>query len=165
MPSKRRYSLKTKEARQVLVDASSITKLNLEEIFGSKANVEVVESEVDFIYVIGGKPLLFKAGDNILPTLQFVEFVKAAPKIIVDMGAVPFVCKGATIMAPGIVRMEGEFIKGDLVAVLDVKYGKTLALGEALIDAEIASKTKKGPIAKTLHYVGDKIWELTKTLE
>jgi PUA domain protein len=165
MPIKqRRYALKTKEAKQILTEASTNLKLDLETLFGSKANVEVVGSEVGLIYLIGGKPLLFKADDKILPTLHFAEFTAAAPKIVVDMGAVPHVCKGATVMAPGIVRVEGEFDKGDLVLVADIKHGKALALGESLMDAQTARQTKKGPVAKTLHYVSDKIWETTKTL-
>jgi len=165
MPTKqRRYTLKTKEAKQILTEASTSLKLDLETLFGSKANVEVVGSEVGLIYLIGGRPLLFKTDDKILPTLHFTEFAAAAPKIVVDMGAVPYVCKGATVMAPGIVRIEGEFSKGDLVLVVDMKHGKALALGESLMDAQTARQTKKGPVVKTLHYVGDKIWDYTKTL-
>ncbi len=60
MPTKqRRYSVKTKEAKQILNEASASTKLDLEALFGGKATVEVVESEVGFIYLIGGKSLLF----------------------------------------------------------------------------------------------------------
>ena len=165
MPIKqRRYALKTKEAKQILTEASTSLKLPLETLFGGKANVEVVESEAVLIYLIGGKPLLFKADDKILPTLHFTEFTAAAPKIVVDMGAVPYVCKGATVIAPGIARIEGEFGKGDLVLVVDMKHGKALALGESLMDAETSRETKKGPVVKTLHYVGDKIWDYTKTL-
>lgn len=165
MPTKqRRYPLKNKEAKQVLVEAQTNLKLNLEALFGSKATVEVVESEVGEIYLIGGKPLLFKADGKILPTLLFAEFVAAAPKIVVDMGAVPYVCKGATVMAPGIVRIEGQFAKDDLVVVVDVKFGKALGIGETLMNAETARQTKKGPIAKTVHWVSDKIWDATKTL-
>jgi PUA-domain protein len=162
MPAKRRYSLKTKEAKQILTEGSTNLKLDLETLFGSKTNVEVVESDIGLIYLIGGKPLLFKAGDKILPTLHFVEFIAKVPKIVVDMGAVPYVCKGATVMAPGIVRIEGNFGKGDLVAVVDMKFGKSLGLGETLMDSETAKATKKGPIVKTLHWVSDKIWDATK---
>ena len=165
MPTKqRRYSLKTKEAKQILTEASTKLKLDLEALFGAKANVEVVESDVGLIYLIGGKPLLYKTGEKVLPTLLFSEFNAQAPKIVVDMGAVPYVCKGADVMAPGIVRIEGEFSKGDLVLVVDMKFGKALALGESLYDAENARNTKKGPVVKTLHYVSDKIWDYTKTL-
>lgn len=164
MPQKqRRYSLKSKEAKQVLSEASQKLKLDLDATFGSKASVEVVESEVGLIYLIGGKPLLFK-GDSVLPMLTFTEFVTAAPKIVVDMGAVPFVCKGANVMAPGIRKVEGEFAKGDLVIVIDEKHGKALAIGESMLDSTTMRETKKGPVIKTLHYVSDKIWDFAKTL-
>ena len=164
MPSKqRRYPLKTKEAKQILEETSRTLKLNLEVLFG-KTTVEVVQSEVGEIYLIREKPLLYKDTDKILPTLHFSDFIARAPKIVVDMGAVPYVCKGATVMAPGIVRIEGEFCKGDLVVIMDIKFGKALALGESLFDSEIAKQTKKGPVVKTLHFVSDKIWNYTKTL-
>lgn len=164
MPLKqRRYPLKTKEAKQILEESAKTVKLDMEALFG-KSLVEVVESEVGEVYLIGGKPLLCKIGNKILPTLQFTEFTAKAPRIVVDMGAVPYVCKGATVMAPGIVRIEGDFGKGDLVLIVDMKFGKALAIGESLIDAEIARQTKKGPAVKTHHYVSDKIWDFTKTL-
>jgi PUA domain protein len=156
--------LKNKEAKQLLAEASANLKLDLEALFGSKATVEVVESEVGLIYLIEGKPILFEADNNILPTLHFNEYIAGAPKIVVDMGAIPYVCKGATVMAPGIVRVEGNFGKGDLVLVVDMKFGKALALGESLLEADVARQTTKGPVAKTLHFVSDKIWEYTKTL-
>jgi PUA domain protein len=164
MPTKqRRYPLKTKEAKQILEDTSKTLKLDMETLFG-KATVEVVESDLGEVYLISGKPLLYKSGDKIRPTLHFTDFTAKAPKIVVDMGAVPYVCKGATVMAPGIVRIEGEFGKGDLVLVVDMKFGKALALGESFMDAQVARQTKKGPVVKTQHYVSDKIWDYTKTL-
>jgi len=165
MPTKqRRYPLKAKESKQIVEEASKKLRFDFDTLFGAKANVEVVESDVGEIYLIEGKPILFKSGDKILPTLLFSEFIAKAPKIVVDMGAIPYVCKGATVMAPGIVRVEGEFIKGDLVLVVDMKHGKALALGESLLDSETAKQTKKGPVAKTLHYVSDKIWDYIKTI-
>jgi PUA-domain protein len=165
MPTKqRRYPLKTKEAKQIIEKASKNLRLDLDQLFGVKANIEVVESDVGEIYLIEGKPVLYKAGDVVLPTLLFDEFVSSAPKIVVDMGAIPYVCKGATVMAPGIVRIEGEFRKGEIVIVIDMKHGKALALGESLLDADVAKTTKKGPVIKTLHYVSDKIWDYIKNL-
>jgi PUA domain protein len=164
MPTQRRYPLKAKEAKQIIEDSSKKLKFDLEALYGAKANVEIVESDVGEIYLIEGKPILFKLGDIVLPTLLFSEFAAKAPKIVVDMGAIPYVCKGATVMAPGIVRVEGEFGKGDLVLIVDMKHGKALALGESLLDAETAKQTKKGPVVKTLHYVSDKIWEYIKTI-
>ncbi len=161
MPTQRRYPLKAKEAKQIIEETNQTLKLS----FDKEATVEVVESDVGEIYLIGGKPLLFKSGNRVLPTLLFDEFISKAPKIVVDMGAIPYVCKGATVMAPGIVRYEGEFATGDLALVVDMKHGKALAIGEVLMDSATARTTKKGPVVKTLHFVSDKIWDYIKTLE
>ena len=160
----RRYSLKTKEAKQVLAEASKNLKLDLEKLYGGKANVEIVETDSGAVYIIEGKPVLYKASDKVLPTLYFSEFINRAPKVVVDMGAVPYVCKGADIMAPGIVRIEGVFERGDLVLIMDMKHGKALAIGESLLDSETAKQTKKGPVVKSLHFVSDKIWDNSKLL-
>jgi PUA-domain protein len=160
MPTQRRYPLKAKEAKQIIEQTNQTLKLS----FDKDATVEVIESDVGEIYLIGGKPLLFKSGTRVLPTLLFNDFIAKAPKIVVDMGAIPYVCKGATVMAPGIVRVEGEFVLGDLVLVVDMKHGKALAIGEVLMDSTTARASKKGPIVKTLHFVSDKIWDYIKSL-
>jgi len=164
MPSKqRRYSVKSKEAKQILNEASQKLKLDLDGLFGNKVNIEVVESEAGQIYLINTKPLMFKS-ESILPLLGFTEFINSAPKITVDMGAVPYVCKGANVMAPGIRKVEGEFSTGELVVVIDEKHGKALAVGESMFDAQVLRETKKGPVIKTLHHVSDKYWDAAKVL-
>ena len=71
---------------------------------------------------------------------------------------------GAGVMAPGIVRYEGDFGKGALVLVVDVKFGKALALGEAQYDSEAAKGIKQGVVVKNVHFVSDEIWNAMKTL-
>jgi PUA-domain protein len=165
MPTKyRRYALKSKQAKQLLNEFSERLKINLDAVFGSKANVEIVEADVGKFYLVNGKPLFFKAEELLLPTLFFREFILQAPKIVVDMGAVPYVCNGADIMAPGIVRVEGEFDKGALVLVVDVTYGKPLAVGISLYDTETTRSIKQGSVVKNVHFVSDKIWNFAKTL-
>jgi PUA domain protein len=164
MPTQRRYPLKAKDAKQLKDVASAALKIDLDALFDSKSIVEVIESDVGEVYLLSGKPVLFKIEKRVLPTLLFSEFSAKAPKIVVDMGAIPYVCKGATVMAPGIVRVEGEFGVGDLLLVADMKHDKALAIGEALMDAATARVTKKGPVVKTLHYVSDKVWDYIKTV-
>ncbi|MCL1971103.1 MAG: DUF1947 domain-containing protein [Candidatus Bathyarchaeota archaeon] len=163
MPIKKRYSLKTKEAKQALNEASQRFKIDLDALFGGKVNVEMVEVENVQIYTINSRPIMFKA-DGFLPHLHFTEFIQTAPKITVDMGAIPFVCKGANVMAPGIRHIEKEFSKGDLVIVIDEKHGKTLALGESMFNTTEMKNTKNGPVIKTIHYVSDKYWNTAKLL-
>jgi PUA domain protein len=160
----RRYSLRTKEAKQIITQASGKLKVNLETLFGAKANVETVEADFGQLLLIDGKPLLFKTGAAVLPTLLAKEILVHVPKVVVDMGAIPYVCNGADVMAPGIVRYEGEFIKGDIVLVLDEKHGKPLALGEILYASEEAKSVRQGVVVKNLHYVSDKIWNSAKPL-
>jgi PUA-domain protein len=160
----RRYPLKAKEAKQILKQASDKLKVNLEAIFGSKVLVEVVEGEFGELLLIEGKPVLFKVGEAVFPTLMAGELLAGAAKVVVDMGAVRFVCNGADVMAPGIRRYEGAFGKGDVVVVVDEKHGKLLALGEVLYGSEEAKAVKQGPVVKTKHYVSDKVWNSAKTL-
>jgi PUA domain protein len=90
------------------------------------------------------------------------ELLSGLPKVVVDMGAIRFVCNGADVMAPGIVRYEGTFAKNDLVLVVDIKHGKILALGEMLYNSEEVKGIKQGPVIKNKHYVSDKIWNFAK---
>jgi len=165
MPHKQiRHSLKSKQVKQILNEVSEKLKVNVEALFGSKPNVEIVESDAGSVYLVNDKPLFFNVEKKVVPTLLFQDFVLRAPKIVVDMGAIPYVCNGADVMAPGIVRVEGEFDKGDLVLVVDVKHGKPLSVGESLQDSANIRSIKKGAVVKNVHFVSDKIWNFAKTL-
>jgi PUA domain protein len=164
MPEKQqRHILKAKEARLITDQVSRRLKIDVEKMIGGKAKFEIAKTDLGDFYFVNGRPLLYGIS-GVLPTLFFTELVGRMPKIVVDMGAVPYVCKGADVMAPGIVRVEGEFGVGDLVLVVDVNHGKMLVIGEALYDAENARKVEKGAVVKSLHFVGDKIWDKAKTL-
>jgi PUA domain protein len=74
------------------------------------------------------------------------------------MGAVPFVCKGADVMAPGIKDIPTAFPEGALVVIRDVNHKKALSVGKALRGSAEIMESKKGKVIQNLHYVGDKIW-------
>lgn len=160
----KRYFLKAKEAKALLKEASAKLKISLEKILGNNVRIELMETDFGAIFLIDGKPLLFKTEGKVFPTLAFTEFSASAPKVVVDMGAVPHVCNGADVMAPGIVRFEGNFNKGDLVFVVDEKHGKPIALGEIAYNDAEAVKIKHGAVVKNIHFVGDKIWNSLKGL-
>lgn len=166
MPEKfRRYFLKAKDAKALSEKASEKLKVNLEQIFKAKVNLELIQTEFAEIYLINGKPSLVRIGKNVFPTLVFNEFSASSPKVFIDMGAVPHVCNGANVMAPGIVRFEGEFREGDFVLVMDEKYGKPIAVGESIYDVDTAKKATHGTVVRNVHFVGDKIWNFIKQLE
>jgi PUA domain protein len=131
-------------------------------MFGSKPHVEVIETQKDRIYVINGHPLIAESENSMFPTLLFEEYTSHLPKVVVDMGAVPYVCNKADIMGPGITGIEGEFEPKSLVTVVDVKNRKPIAVAESLYDSETATKTKKGKLFRNLHCVGDEIWAMIR---
>ena len=105
MPRKyKRYFLKAKEAKSLLRKSSEELQVDLEKILDVKSIVEVIETDFAEVLLINGKPLLAKTDENIFPTLIFDKAFASMPKVVIDMGAVPHVCDGANIMAPGIVR-------------------------------------------------------------
>ena len=148
----------------ILKKVSDRLKVNFQTILDSKAKIETVEADFGKLILVNCKPLFFKVEDNVLPTLFFKEVAMHTPRVVVDMGAVPYVCNGADVMAPGIVHIEGEFAKGDIVLVVDEKHRKPLAIGEILYDAENAKSVKRGVVVKNVHFVSDKIWNFAKAL-
>jgi PUA-domain protein len=160
----RRYTLKSSDAKTLFSTASKKLGINLLEIVDSKANVEVVGTGRGELLIVNRKPLLFRTKETVYPTLLFEEIISKLPKVVVDMGAVRHVCNGAGIMAPGIVNYEGEFKKGDLVSIVDIKFRKRLALGEAQYGTEVAKSVKQGVVVKNIHYVSDEIWNVMKAL-
>lgn len=163
MPEKfRRYFLKTKDAKAFLDSASKRLGIDLEQIFRAKVNVELIQTIFADVYLINSKPTLAKTKENLFPTLTFSEFFNLLPKVFVDMGAVPHVCNGADIMAPGIIRYEGAFRKGEFVFIVDGKHGKPIAVGESLYNIGEAKKVTHGIVVKNIHFVGDRLWNFYK---
>jgi len=83
--------------------------------------------------------------------------------VTVDMGAVPFVAKGADVMAPGITAADPAVQPGDLVWIKDEKHGRPLGIGSALVSGPEMQASTKGKAVRTLHFVGDEIWKIGDT--
>ena len=125
------------------------------------------------VYEIGEGKRIIKADkftavqinqDIILPFLGEAKLVERFPSVLVDMGAVKFVCNGAKIMRPGITKFD-VFKKDDIVVVRDEVYLKTLSAGIALEDSEIAAAKSKGYVIENLHYISDAFWEAHKEVQ
>ncbi len=159
MPKKRhRHSLKSKDTKKFLLEVSKRLGTDIEQFLGSKTRVEVNETETAEIFIFDGIPILARSNGELFPTLSFEELFPVIPKIVVDMGAVPYVCKGADVMAPGVLIINGEFKENDLLLVVDERHGKPLAVGVALFSSEDMKTVSNGKTVKNLHYVGDKLW-------
>lgn len=160
----KRHFLKEKETEKILQELSHKLNVETKQLLGSKPHVELAEIQSTEIFVIKGKPILARLNDTLSPTLIFKEIFPFLPKIIVDMGAVPHLCNGADVMAPGVVRIDGDFNENDILLIADERYEKPLAIGIALFDSQHTRKLTHGKVVKNVHYVGDKLWNLLKKI-
>lgn len=160
---KHRYALKTSEKRALIRRIAEIFNISIEEISREKIEIAVLRENRALI-IINNKPLFIEIEGNLIPTLIFEDLIKILPKVFVDMGAIPHICNGADVMAPGITRVDGKFKEGEVVVVLDERYGKAIAITKALIDSESIESLKRGKVLKNLHYVGDPIWKIIRSI-
>ena len=111
----------------------------------------------------GNEITVLKINDSYLPFLDQTEVLEKFPYVMVDMGAVKFMCKGANVMRPGIKKYT-EFSKGDVVCIVEESQHKFLAVGKAVTDSSELDDMKKGEVIKNLHYISDKCWEFAKMI-
>ena len=99
-----------------------------------------------------------------LPFLSETSLLERFPKVVVDAGAIKFVCNGANVMRPGIKKYT-EFKKDDLVCIVEETHGKFIAVGKALVSSDDMQSIAKGEAVKNLHYISDKYWESAKMIK
>ena len=148
---RKRKSLKRRTAKKLVDELSSgFGEIDVE-------RVESAELEDYVVYLLDDVVEFVRDGDAVYPHLGG-SHVDGLPRVVVDMGAIPYVCNGADVMAPGITDMD-LFEAGDLVVVRDVTHGKALAVGKALKGSQEIMASRKGKVVENLHYVGDRLWK------
>ena len=99
--------------------------------------------------------------DEPLPTVKgALKMDIKSSYVVVDMGAVKFVAKGADVMSPGIVDADPSIKEGNLVVIVEESHKKPLAVGRSLISGTEMIENREGKAVKSLHYIGDDIWNL-----
>ena len=161
--------LLSKKDRKALIKEIADKYPKLAELIKDSEIVEKAETEEGTIIVVNKTPCLviLEEENTVIPSLQILlkeDFQEILPKVVVDMGAVPHIANGADVMAPGITEIKGEFEKGDIVVVVDERHGKPLAVCRARYSSREIRQMKKGKVLENLHYVGDDLWELFKSL-
>ncbi len=129
----------------------------VEELLDGKVETAEFESGENLV-IIDDTPAFAKENGELLP-LIFITDRLDMKRVTVDMGAVKHISNGADVMAPGIIEVDDDIQKGDNVAIDDEKNNKILAIGEAL-EKSGGLKGEEGKVIKTLHYAGDRFWEL-----
>ncbi len=147
------------ETNQILKSVSTEWRQELPKI----KNLKVYFIDEHTQLMTGNKITVLKINDSYLPFLDQTEVLEKFPNVMVDMGAVKFMCKGANVMRPGIKKYT-EFSKGDVVCIVEESQHKFLAVGKAVTDSSELDDMKKGEVIKNLHYVSDKCWEFAKMI-
>ena len=127
-------------------------------------NVRTHQIDEKGIIITGKGITAIKIGEDILPFLGNAQILEKFPYVIVDMGAIKFVCKGANVMRPGITKFS-DFEKGEIVCVIEESQHKFLAVGRAEIPSSKLAETNKGEVIKNMHYVSDNFWESKKEIK
>jgi PUA domain protein len=153
---KKRYHLKKKNLKKVK------EKLGIySDLLTVNAQIEMLETDVEDLILVNGEPLIMMLDGEPYPALKGVlQRSLESHYVVVDMGAVKFVAKGADVMSPGIVEADPQIREGDIVVVIEETHRKPLSIGRALITGDQMVENQQGKAVKTLHYVGDKIWNL-----
>ena len=153
---KKRRPINKKEARYIKAGIQLEHNLDMD-IKAGKYEMGKIEN-FDVLISKGNIIALIK-GNSVFLTVRglLVNDVKTG-WVQVDMGAVPFVCNGANTMSAGINDVSPEIIKGQYVWIREENHHKPLAIGLSLMDAEEMLMSEKGKAIKSLHYIGDKIW-------
>ncbi len=129
---------------------------------------KVVEKDLGEIIVIDGIPsfYIYEAKFYPLLTLLLEKGYEWLPYVVVDMGAVKPLLRGADIMAPGIREVHGEFKENEAVVVVEEKYKKPFVVARSLVKSEELVKgiIKRGRVLENIHRIGDRIWNLAKSL-
>ncbi|MHA1721682.1 MAG: DUF1947 domain-containing protein [Candidatus Baldrarchaeia archaeon] len=130
------------------------------------ANLElIVFDDGTYLYMVNGSPYFLKRGEKFFPTIWFLDkFSVDLPKVVIDLGAVARVSKGADVMVPGITHINKKFKEGDIVIVVEEKHERVIAVGLAQMEYDEIITSKKGKAIRNIHHVGDKLWKIISTI-
>jgi|TARA_B100001093_G_scaffold500929_1_gene551959 PUA domain protein len=110
------------------------------------------------------KAIEVKNGDNqrftFLTLRGFLEHNDAAKWVDVDHGAIPFLMNGADCMVAGVQAADEDIAVGELVWIRDMTHKKPLAIGWSTMEGQEMAAATKGKGIKTLHWIGDELWEM-----
>ncbi|WP_342305683.1 RNA-binding protein [Methanolobus sp. ZRKC5] len=158
MKIKSRVQLRKSAKNQLLSDITSIFGEAVKKL--EKSKFETANIEDLSLVLVDGEPLLFQINGFYFPTVKGVLNLGLTKNVVkVDSGAVRFVVNGADIMCPGIVDADSDIGENDPVIIIEEAHGKPLAIGTALMPgADMVGN--KGKAVRSIHYVGDKLWNL-----
>ena len=156
---KNRHRLKNREIKEIQNELQNMFNYDFSD---ERSSVEIGEIEGVKIILVDNEPVFMIHENRIIFTLHgLYRYNPRENFVVVDMGAVRFVTTGADVMAPGIIDADKNIGEGDQVWICDERYHKPLAVGIAIMNGEQMISEDQGKAIKVIHYVGDRLWNLT----
>jgi PUA-domain protein len=146
--------------KDIKVMAETLSTMLGVKVFGDDDVVDMAESTEFKVVFVNNEILAMVIDERPFLTVRGLLKYKPIKRFVtVDMGAVPFVTKGADVMGPGIIDADPSIQVDDLVWVRDMKFLKALAIGKAMVTGTDLMKKQPGKMIKSIVYVGDKLWK------
>ncbi|MDF1537997.1 MAG: RNA-binding protein [Candidatus Thorarchaeota archaeon] len=160
---KKRHHLKKKEQKAEIDRIENALGCKVKEL-DEKSQFETgLLDDGTRILMLRNEILFFEKNGTLFPSLHaLLKGMVIIPKITVDMGAIRYVVNGADIMRPGITKIDDDILEDSVVAIVDEKHGKPLAVGQATMDSVSMRAATKGKAVLSIHYVNDHLWDFTK---
>jgi len=105
-----------------------------------------------------------QAGEAYFPYVGSQATLALFPQAFVDEGAIRFLLNGADVMRPGIRKFDEWGPPGKMIVVREEKKGRAIAVGPSLVASAQAQEMTKGGCVKNVHHLGDKYWNMHKSL-
>ena len=161
MKIRKRHFLKSGEIRVLKNLIAENLGSDILDVIPKKATIElIVFDDGSRLYMIDGEPYFLEKKNKFFPTIWILDkFSMDFPKVVINLGAVMRVSKGADIMVPGITYINKNIKEGDIVIVVDEKHERVIAVGLALMSSDKIKESEKGRAIRNIHHVGDKLWK------
>lgn len=158
----KKWVLSRRDSAEMISKIESQLGLSLD--LRKSAQAQCAEPEDGTVFVGFNGYEFVQAGERFFPFLGSQETLALFPAAVVDEGAIKFLLNGADVMRPGIRKFDEWGPAGRMVVVREEKKGRAVAVGPASVTSSEAQTMTKGGCVKNVHHVGDKYWNLHKSV-
>lgn len=160
---KRRHLLKKRDQKKILNQIENDLGTPIKNLERSRLEDGLMDNDMH-VLLLDGDIIFWESDGRMVPTLHaLLNGAVKIPQVTVDMGAVKYVVNGADIMRPGITKLDDGIRKGSIVAIVDERHEKPIAIGISKMSSEEMRSVTHGKVILSLHYVGDNLWEFGKS--
>ena len=158
----KKWVLSHRDSTEMIAKVESALGVSLKLPKSAQAQCAEPEDGVVFVALDGFE--FVQTGGAYFPFLGSVETLGLFPAAVVDEGAIRFLINGADVMRPGMKRLDDWGGAGRMVVVREEKKGRAIAVGTSMVPSAEAQGMAKGGCIKNVHHVGDRYWNLHKSL-